>query len=76
VTAAWQTSETGSVGGPTVYSTAERSLAPNSTLGITMKVTRKALKQSGDALEQAVRRDMNGCMAVANRQFGAASQSA
>ena len=30
-----------------------------------MKVTRKTLKQSGAALEQAVRRDMNGCMAVA-----------
>jgi hypothetical protein len=29
-----------------------------------MKITRKALKQSGDALEQAVRRDMNGCLAV------------
>jgi hypothetical protein len=28
-----------------------------------MKVTRKALKQSGDALEQAIRRDMQGCMA-------------
>lgn len=33
------------------------------TFGITMKVTRKALKQSGDALEQAIRRDMQGCMA-------------
>jgi HK97 family phage major capsid protein len=65
VAAAWQTSETGSVGGPTAYSTAERSLAPNNTLGITMKITRKTLKQSGDGLEQAVRRDMNGCMAVA-----------
>jgi HK97 family phage major capsid protein len=65
VTAAWQTSETGAVGGPTAYSTAERSLAPNHTLGIQMKITRKALKQTGDGLEQAVRRDMNGCMAVA-----------
>ncbi|TPJ28024.1 phage major capsid protein [Mesorhizobium sp. B2-7-2] len=65
VAAAWQTSETGSVGGPTAYATTDRPLAPNSTLGITMKITRKTLKQSGDALEQAVRRDMNGCMAVA-----------
>lgn len=65
VSAGWQATETGAVAGPTVYSTAQRSVAPNSTLGIQMKITRKALKQSGDALEQAVRRDMNGCMSVA-----------
>jgi HK97 family phage major capsid protein len=65
VAAAWQSSETGSVGGPTAYSTAQRTIAPNNTLGITMKITRKSLKQSGDGLEQAVRRDMNGCMAQA-----------
>lgn len=65
VAAAWQATETGAVGGPTVYSTASRSIAPNNTLGIQMKITRKSLKQSGDGLEQAVRRDMNGCMAVA-----------
>lgn len=65
VAAAWQTSETGSVGGPTAYATTDKPMAPNNTLGITMKITRKSLKQSGDALEQAVRRDMNGCMAVA-----------
>lgn len=64
VTGGWASTETGAVAGPTAYSTANRSLAPNSTYGITMKVTRKALKQSGDALEQAVRRDMNGCLAV------------
>lgn len=63
VAAGWASSETGDVAGPTVYSTANRSLAPDHTFGIQMKVTRKALKQSGNALEQAVRRDMNGCMA-------------
>ena len=63
VSAGWAASETGSVSGPTAYSTANRSLAPDHTFGITMKVTRKALKQSGDALEQAIRRDMQGCMA-------------
>jgi HK97 family phage major capsid protein len=62
VTAAWQSSETGSVGGPTAYSTAQRTLAPNNTLGITMKITRKSLKQSGPGVEDAVRRDMNGCV--------------
>ncbi|WP_375160350.1 phage major capsid protein [Bradyrhizobium sp. RDT46] len=65
VSAAWQTSETGAVGGPTAYSTASRTIAPNNTLGVTMKVTRKSLKQSGDGLEQAVRRDMNGCISQA-----------
>lgn len=64
VTGGWASTETGAVAGPTAYSTANFSLAPNNTYGITMKVTRKALKQSGDALEQAVRRDMNGCLAV------------
>ncbi|WP_206075375.1 phage major capsid protein, partial [Mesorhizobium tamadayense] len=65
VTAGWQATETGAVAGPTVYSTAQRTVAPNNTLGIQMKITRKALKQSGDALEQAVRRDMNGAIAQA-----------
>lgn len=62
VAAGWAASETGAVAGPTVYATTDRPLAPNSTLGITMKLTRKSLKQSGDALEQAVRRDMLGCI--------------
>lgn len=65
VAAGWAATETGAVAGPTVYSTAQRSISPANTLGITMKITRKALKQSGDALEQAVRRDMNGCMSQA-----------
>lgn len=63
VTAGWAASETGAVAGPTVYATSNRALAPNSNLGIQMKITRKTLKQSGDALEQAVRRDMNGTIA-------------
>lgn len=63
VTAGWQATETGGVAGPTQYTTVDKPLAPNSTLGIQMRVTRKTLKQSGDALEQAVRRDMNGAMA-------------
>lgn len=65
VTAGWQTSETGNVGGPTAYQTTDRPLAPDHTLGIQMKLTRKTLKQSGAALEQAVRRDMNGAIGEA-----------
>ncbi|ATQ67712.1 MULTISPECIES: phage major capsid protein [Methylosinus] len=65
VAAAWASSETGNVGGPTAYATTDRPLAPNSTLGIQAKITRKAQKQSGDALEQAVRRDLNGAIGEA-----------
>lgn len=59
----WQTSETGAVAGPSAYATTDKPLAPDHTLGVQMKITRKALKQSGAALEQAVRRDMNGAIA-------------
>ncbi|MCY1126024.1 phage major capsid protein [Frigidibacter sp. RF13] len=65
VTAGWQATETGNVGGPTVYATTDKAMAPNNTLGIQMKITRKAMKQSGAALEDAVRRDMNGAISQA-----------
>lgn len=64
VTAGWADGETANVAGPTVFATTDRALKPEHNLGVMMKITRKALKQSGDALEQAVRRDMNGAMAV------------
>ncbi|WP_428927872.1 phage major capsid protein [Marinibacterium sp. SX1] len=60
----WQTSETGAVGAAQAFQTTDKALAPDQTLGVQMKITRKALKQSGAALEQAVRRDMNSAMAV------------
>lgn len=65
VAAGWADGELAAVAGPTVFATADRALAPNNTLGVTMKISRKALKQSGAALEDAVRRDMNGAMGVA-----------
>ncbi len=65
VAAAWAATETGSVGGPTAYATTDKPMTPANTLGITMKITRKSMKQTGDALEQAVRRDMNGAIGVA-----------
>ncbi|WP_417709773.1 phage major capsid protein [Roseibium aggregatum] len=64
VSAGWATSETGSVAGPTAYATTDKSLAPDNTLGIQMKITRKTMKQSGAALEAAVRRDMNSAIAA------------
>lgn len=57
-TAAWQATETGNVGGPAAYQTVDRPLLPNHTLGVAMRITRRSLKQSGAALETAVRRDM------------------
>ena len=65
VTAGWADGETANVAGPSVYATADRAMSPDHNLGIQMKITRKALKQSGAALEQAVRRDMNGAMGMA-----------
>lgn len=65
VSAGWANGETASVAGPTTYATTDRALNPGNTLGIQMRITRKALQQSGSALEQAVRRDMNGAMGQA-----------
>ena len=65
VTAGWAATESGAVAGPTAFTTVDKALAPNNTLGIRMAITRKALKQTGAALEEAVRRDMNGAMAAA-----------
>ena len=64
VTAGWSDGEAASVAGPTAYVTADKALKPEQNLGITMKVTRKALLQSGAGLEQAIRRDMNGTIAA------------
>jgi HK97 family phage major capsid protein len=62
VTAAWQATESGNVAGPTAYTTTDKALAPNNTLGIQMRISRKAMLQTGTALEDAVRRDMNGAI--------------
>jgi len=62
VTAGWAATEIGNVSGPTVFGTTERVLSPDHNLGIQVKLTRKSLKQSGAALEAAVRRDINGTM--------------
>lgn len=64
VSAGWADGEAANVAGPTAYATTDKALKPEHNLGIHMRITRKALKQSGDALEQAIRRDMNGTMAV------------
>ena len=68
VTADWADGETANVAGPTTYATTDRAMSPDHNLGIQMRITRKALKQSGAALEQAVRRDMSGAMGAAMDQ--------
>ncbi len=60
----WQTSETGDVGAAQAFQTTDKALAPDQTLGVQMRITRKTLKQSGAALEQAVRRDVNAAIGV------------
>lgn len=65
VSAGWASSETGDVPGPSAYTTLDRPLKPDHNLGVQMRITRKTLKQSGDGLEQAVRRDMNGALSEA-----------
>lgn len=62
--AAWADGETGSVGAAQAFQTVDKSLAPNNTFGVAMKLTRKSMKQSGGALEQAVRRDVNAAIQV------------
>lgn len=55
----WQTTELGNVGGANPYATSERSLNPDNTGGAQMFISRKSLKQSGQGLEAAIRRDLN-----------------
>ncbi|AUH34644.1 phage major capsid protein [Paracoccus tegillarcae] len=60
--AGWAATEGANVPGPNPFQTAERALAPDHTLGAHMRITRKALKQAGEGLEQAVRRDMSAAI--------------
>lgn len=62
VTAGWAATEGGNVAGPTAYATTDKALKPEHTMGIHMRISRKALLQSGEALEAAIRRDMAGTM--------------
>lgn len=65
VSAGWANGEAANVAGPTAYVTTDRAMNPNKTLGIQMRISRRALLQTGSALEEAVRRDMNGAIAQA-----------
>lgn len=60
----WQTTELGDVGAANPYETAERSLNPDHTGGAQMVLSRKSLKQAGQGLESAIRRDLNAVIAT------------
>lgn len=64
VTAGWAPSELGNVPGPTTYATTDKALKPDHNLGIHMRISRRAMLQSGAALEQAIRRDMSGTISA------------
>jgi len=65
VAAGWADGKLANVAGPTTFATTDRALKPEHNLGVQLRISRKALKQSGAALEDAVRRDMNGAIGVA-----------
>jgi HK97 family phage major capsid protein len=65
ISAGWAATELGNIAGPTVFSTADRALKPEQNLGIQVKISRRALLQSGSGLEQAIRRDLNGAIGSA-----------
>lgn len=65
VAAGWADGELANVAGPTAFATTDKALKPEQNLGVQMRISRKALKQSGAALEDAVRRDMNSAIGVA-----------
>lgn len=63
IAAGWIATEGGTTATPTAFATTDRGpLAPTNNLGVTVTVTRNALKQSGAGLEQAIRRDMGNAM--------------
>lgn len=61
-TAGWAATEGGNVPNDTAYQTGEATLSPDQTLGAHMRISRKALKQSGAGLEAAIRRDMSAAI--------------
>jgi hypothetical protein len=64
VSVGWQSTETGSVGAPQAFTTGDKLLKPDYTMGCQMVLTRRSLKQSGQGLEMAVRRDANSAMSA------------
>ena len=64
IAAGWADGELANVAGPTAFTTVDKALAPDSNFGVQLRMSRKALKQSGAGLEAAMRRDMLNAMQV------------
>ena len=62
VTAGWGATEAGNVAGPTAFVTTDKPMKPDHNLGVQMRISRKAMMQSGTALKDAIRRDMQGAI--------------
>ncbi|GAB5350743.1 phage major capsid protein [Qipengyuania sp. 483] len=60
--AGWAATEGGNVPNATAFQTSETTLSPDHTLGAHMRLSRKAVKQTGPGLEQAIRRDMSAAI--------------
>jgi len=64
IAAGWADGELANVAGPQAFATVDKALAPDNNFGVQLRVSRKALKQSGAGLEAAMRRDLAGAMQV------------
>jgi hypothetical protein len=64
IAAGWADGELANVAGPTAFTTVDKALAPDSNFGVQLRMSRKAMKQSGAGLEAAMRRDMLNAMQV------------
>jgi hypothetical protein len=64
ITAGWSTTETGSVAAAAAFATTDKAMQPNQNLGVQMKMTRRAMLQTGPALEQAIRRDLQSAIRI------------
>ena len=64
IAAGWADGELANVAGPTAFTTVDKALAPDSNYGVQLRMSRKALKQSGAGLEAAMRRDLTNAMQV------------
>ena len=58
IAAGWQDGEAANVPLGAAFATTDKALSPDNTFGVQVRITRKALKQTGAGLEQAIRRDM------------------
>ena len=59
IAAGWQDGEGANVPLGEAFTTADKALSPDNTFGVQCRITRKAMKQTGAGLEQAIRRDVS-----------------